>query len=547
MVAHAQAVAGSLRSLGVAPGDRVLLLLRNQPEFHVADLATQLLRATPVSVYSTASAEQIVHVAAHSEAKVAIVADHLATERFACAQSNVPTLHQLVVVDNEETSAVPFTWRDLLRGDLVDLEASAASVRPEDLATVIYTSGTTGTPKGVMISQSNVCWTMDCLKQVYAPLELDKARLVSYLPMAHVAERMTTHYPLLAFGTEITCCPEPNAFVDFLPQVRPHIIIGVPRVFEKLADKVNTLAAETDQIPTPTSLRSLIRGARHSKIGDIVSQPTRSEREKDRYALIRKRLGLDACRVAVTGAAPTPPDVMSSLRMIGLPLSEGYGLSECCGTATLDPYHSRPGTAGRSAPGSELRISDRGEVLIRGGQVFAGYLKDPQATAEAVDGEGWLHTGDLGEIDADGYLRIVGRIKEIIITSGGKNVAPSYIENKLNSHPLIAYSCVIGDRRPYLTALIDADPLAAREWAKNRRLPFRSISEIVGNASFVAEIADAVARVNATLNRPEQVKRFKIIADEWVPGSALVTPTMKVRRTPIIEHYAEAVAQLYDA
>jgi long-chain acyl-CoA synthetase len=217
MVARAQAVAGSLRSLGVAPGDRVLMLLRNQPEFHIADLAAQFLRATPISVYWTASAEQIVDMAAHSEAKVAIVADHLGAERFARAQSDVPTLRELVVVDDEERAAASSAWRDLLRGELVDLEASAASVRPEDLATVMYTSGTTGAPKGVMISQANICWTMDCLKKVYAPLELDKARLVSYLPMAHVAERMTTHYPLLAFGTEITCCPEPSAFVDYLP------------------------------------------------------------------------------------------------------------------------------------------------------------------------------------------------------------------------------------------------------------------------------------------------------------------------------------------
>lgn len=542
IVAQARALASSLQSLGVASGDRILLLLQNQPEFHVADLATQLLRATPVSVYWTAAPEQIAYMAAHSEAKVAIVTDHWVAERFALVRSDVATLRHLVAVDGTDLSTVSLTWQDLISADQVDLEASAAAVSPHDIATVVYTSGTTGTPKGVLISQSNVCWTMDCLKQVYAPLELDQARLVSYLPMAHIAERMTTHYPMLTFGTEVTCCPEPNAFIDYLPMVRPHLIVGVPRVFEKLAEKANTLLAELVQggakadraHHTPTKV----------EFSDTLSRGTGS-RGPEEYAPIRERLGIDACRVAVTGAAPTPQEVLSLLRTIGLTLSEGYGLSECCGTAALDPYHWRLGTVGRPVPGAELRISEQGEVLVRGEQVFRGYLKDPDATAEAIDSEGWLHTGDLGALDADGCLRIVGRIKEIIITSGGKNIAPSHIENKLNAHPLIAYSCVIGDGRPYLTALIDADGPAVREWAQSKGIPFDSLPDIISHELFVTEIGDAVARVNEILNRPEQVKRFKVIDDQWVPGTALVTPTMKVRRTPIMDHYAEAITGLY--
>ena len=508
-------VAAGLRAVGVRPGGRVLLMMRNRPEFHCADMGALLAGATPISIYNSSSPEQIEYLAGHSEASAAIVGDVGMLERFLKVRPALPDLETLVLVDVPDGLApaevVPFA--DLLGATPVNLGEAADRVRPEDLLTLIYTSGTTGPPKGVVISNRNVCWVMESMDRANRE-PLTGWRQLSYLPMAHVAERIITHYTHLDQGTEVTTCPDPSELASYLREVRPEHFFGVPRVWEKLHAGISAAVAAEQ-----------VDGAA--------------------FATIRAVVGLDQCRIAMTGAAPIPRPVFDFFLAIGVPLSEVYGMSECTGPMTWARVPVRPGTVGPPIPGQEMKLLDDGEVCCRGGNVFSGYLKDPDRTAEMLDDEGWLHSGDIGLFDEAGYLRIVDRKKELIITAGGKNISPANLEAAIKSYPLIGQACAIGDARPYMTALIVLDPDVAPAWARSRGIGFESLTDLAAHPDVRAEVERCVAEANARFSQVEQIKKIAILPTEWPPDSDELTPTMKLKRRGVLSKYADEIEKLY--
>ena len=521
-------VAAGLGELGVRRGDRVVLMMRNRPEFFVADMAALLVGATPISIYNSSAPEQVQYLVGHCEAKVAIVEDVDFLERFLKVRSELPALEHIVLMEDPEGVAPDDvgSWEGMLALDPVDVEAASRIVQPSDLATVIYTSGTTGPPKGVMLDHANVCWTAESLRLTLAHVAAEGRRLVSYLPMAHIAERMTSYYQQALLGYEVTTCPEAREIASYLPQVRPEIMFAVPRIWEKVYAGVQAVIA-ADPAQKALFERALEAG------DDSVLRP------------VRELLGLDQVIAAITGAAPIPVEILEFFRALGVPLAEIYGMSESSGPMTFDAVEVRIGTVGRAIPGCEVKLAEDGEVICRGGNVFRGYLSDPAKTADALDAAGWLHSGDIGEMDEDGYLRIVDRKKELIITAGGKNISPANLESALKAFPLIGQACVIGDRRPFVTALLVLDPEISPTWAKRHGVDDMTLSELAEHAEVRAEVERNVAEANKRFNNVEQVKRFALLGDEWLPDSEELTPTMKLKRRGIYTKYAEVIEELY--
>ena len=482
----ARRIATGLAALGLGPGDTLGLLLSNRPEFHVADAGALLVGATPFSMYNTSAPEQLAHLVADADCRIVITEAALVDGLLAAFEHGRGAVDHVVVVGSD-------AWFELLDSD--ELE-DAAALKPGDLATLIYTSGTTGPPKGVELTHANI---LTMAAEIGALIGIQQGqRTVSYLPMAHIAERVCTHYLPMTVGLIVVCCPTPSAVTELLPRVRPHFFFSPPRLWEKLQASI---AAD------------VAAGIDHQEI--------------------RRRLGFDELAAAVTGAAPCPPAVIEFFAAIGISLREVYGLSETTGVVSLASANDvRPGTVGPPLPSAQVRLAQDGELLVRGPLLMAGYRNRPEATAEAIDAEGWLHTGDIARIEADGHLRIVDRKKELIINAAGKNMSPTNIEARLKEgSPLIGQACVFGDGRPYNVALIVLDPTVAASYATDVQRH--------------AEVQAGVDRGNARLARVEQIKRFAILAEDWLPDSDELTPTMKLKRRPIAQKYAPQIEALY--
>jgi long-chain acyl-CoA synthetase len=550
-------VAAALAGLGVTQGDRVALLLRTRPEFHIADLAALVLGATPVSIYQTSAPDQIAYVVRHCGARAVVVEDagFLARLRAAGVADQVRTV---VVVDPsglgtaDSAAADLRRWDDLLEAAPLDLAPDRCG--PDDLATVIYTSGTTGPPKGVRITHRNVAWVLESDRLLAEHNGQDHTgwRLVSYLPMAHIAERLISHYAAVRYGFEVTTCPEIAHLGAYLGATRPQFFFGVPRVWEKMHATILALAsADNDQ--RVALLRAVELGHRQREavrsgvVPDAELQAAFDETEPTRL-LVRQLVGLDAAEVALSGAAPLPAEVLRFFDGLGIPLTEAYGLSETTGVLTWDfGADTRLGTVGRPFPGIELRLDDDGEVIARGGAIFTGYLDDAAHTAEVLDADGWFHTGDVGRLDDDGYLTLIDRKKELIITAGGKNVSPANVEAALKANPLVGQAAAIGDGRPYVAALVVLDPDAAAAWAGAHGLSdiARDLDRLAAHPDVVAAVQKAVDAANSHVSTVEQVRRFRVLADEWLPDSELLTPTMKLKRRGVLARYADEIESLY--
>ena len=540
-----------LRSLGIGPGDRVVLMMRNIPEFHVLDLATVFCGATAISIYNSSPAEQIAYLVGHSGARVAIVEDVGFAERFATVRDQLPALDHLVVLHDPDGVAGP----DVVPGAVVteghepvDLDEAAAAVTPDMLATVIYTSGTTGPPKGVMLTHRNVVWTSQGYLDLVA---IDPAgfRAISYLPMAHIAERMTGHYLAGMGGFEVTTCPDPSLIASYARDVHPQTMFGVPRVWEKIHAGVQAaLAADPEakaKFDEAVAAAEPIVERRTAGTATPEDEATYAFLDEVAFSNVRALVGLDAVQFAVTGAAPIPPDLIRWYRSIGVPMSEVYGLSETTGPMTWDPYEVRVGTVGRAFPGVDVFLGDDGEVLCRGGNVFAGYLDDPDKTADALDPDGTFHSGDIGVIDDDGYVRIVDRKKELIITAGGKNISPANLEAALKTVPAIGQVCCIGDKRPFVSALIVLDPEVAPGWFAARGIEAGSPAELAADPRVHDELQRAVDEVMVHFSNVERVKQIAVLGDEWLPDGDELTPTSKLKRRSILAKYADAIEGIY--
>jgi len=545
----AQAAAG-LQAFGVHPGEKVLLMMRNRPDFHWLDLAAQLLRATPVSIYNSSSADEIQYLASHADAEIAIVEDVGFLDRLLEVRGALSDLrHVFVLVP--PVDGLPdgvHAAEELFTHGSADLDALAAATQPDDIATLIYTSGTTGPPKGVMISQYNVVYTVEQLRRCISVDTYLGRRIVSYLPMAHIAERMTSHYQALVLGYDVYCCPDPNLLPAYVKEVHPEILFGVPRVWEKFYNGVNAaLATDADRkakFDEAVAAAIVVREAERHGTATQEQRDTWAFLDAIAFAPVRALVGLDLVMCAISGAAPIPRPIMEWFDAIGVPLSEIYGMSESSGPMTWSPESNKPGFVGKVIPGSEVAIAEDGEVIYRGGNVFRGYLGEPEKTADTVY-DGWLHTGDIGEIDDEGYLKIVDRKKELIITSGGKNISPANLEAALKAIPLVGQAAAIGDARKFCSALLVLDAETAKVWADAHGLGGLSTIELSRHPQVIAEVQACVDTVNQQFAQVEQIKRFTLLGEEWLADSEVLTPTSKLKRRGINARFKAEIDAMY--
>ncbi|HEY6731080.1 MAG TPA: long-chain fatty acid--CoA ligase [Solirubrobacterales bacterium] len=546
-----QAAAAGLAGLGVGRGDTVGIMLTNRPEFHFVDTAAMHLGATPFSVYNTSTAEQIEYLVADA-ANTVLVTEPAFLDTVLAAREATATLEHVVVVDGEPRDGAITLGELEARGEPdFDFEATWRAVQPDDLATVIYTSGTTGPPKGVQLSHGNILSAFRSFDDIFRlPSE---GGLISWLPMAHIAERNATHYGPIGSGVATTCCPDPRHVVAYLAEVRPIWFFAVPRVWEKLKAAMEIgIGAEADANRRQAIEWALGVGQRmvaaeqagEEPPAELVAEHAKAE---EVLAALRERIGFDQLQWAHVGAAPCPQETIEFFHAIGVPLAELWGLSESTGAGTCNPPDRiKIGTVGPAAPGAELKLAEDGEVLLRSGAVMPGYRNAPEKTAEALDDEGWLHTGDVGELDEDGYLRIVDRKKELIINSAGKNMSPANIESKLKAaSPLIGQVCAIGDDRPYNVALVTLDADFAPVFAQQHGIEDTSSESLATTPAILAEVEAAIERGNAGLARVEQVKKFELLPTDWQPGGDELTPTMKLKRRPIAHKYEAEIEALY--
>jgi len=549
------AVTLGLRSLGFGPGQFGLIMARNAPEHVIADLGIVHAGGAAISVYNTLAPEQVEYVANHSEATVAFVEDEGFLEKFLAIRSSTPHLRHLVLVHGSAPEGV-MTWesllargRELYEADPKSFEHTWRAVGPEDTVSLIYTSGTTGPPKGVVYSHNNILWTLESVQRFWA---IEPQVLVSYLPLAHVAERFTSQWRGIALGHEVWLCPDPNLLLQFLVEARPTFFVGVPRVWEKLMAGLQAgIAAEPDE-----SKRKMVQGAVSAAIsayrlrheGKAVPPELAAgvEQAQPLFTLLRSKVGLDRCTTAITSTAPCRPEVHEFWAGLGMPLYEVWGMSELTGPATVVPMddHQAP-SIGKPMPGVEVRLGEDGELLVRGGNVMVGYYKEPGKTADMIDKDGWVHSGDIAEPGTNGQFKIVDRKKELIITSAGKNISPANLEALAKSSPIIGQAVAVGDGRNFISVLVVLDPQVAPGWAKARGVAAASMAELAEHPVVVEEIRRALTAGNTHLSRVEQFKRFTILPTEWSPESEELTPTLKLKRRVIHSKYQPQIEAMY--
>jgi long-chain acyl-CoA synthetase len=545
------ALAGGLTTLGLAKGDSLALLIANRPEFHLCDLAGMMVGAAPFSIYMQYTPEQIQYVVSDAGARILITEQQFLPGVLE-AREQLPDLEHVIVVDGEAPAGVlALADVEAYVAEGFDVEASVAAIGPEDVLTLIYTSGTTGPPKGVQLVHRNMMAAVRGIRDLVQFPE--GARVVSWLPSAHIAERAAHHYLPIVYGFEVTSCPNAKEVLAYVAEVRPSWFFAVPRIWEKLKAGLEAMLAGLPE-EQRAGAQAALAAAREKVRLEQASQPVPAElaaavakADDELFAGLRKQLGFDEIVAVNVGAAPTPVEVLEFFHAIGIPVAELWGMSETCGAGCCNPPDRiKIGTVGPPTPGVEVRLAEDGELLVRGDVVMPGYRNLPDKTAEALDADGWLHTGDIAEIDADGYVKLVDRKKELIISAAGKNMSPANIEATLKSaSPLIGQAAVIGDARAYNTALIVLDADFAPAWAGQQGLASANLEDLAGDERVRAAVQEGVDAANAKLARVEQIKKFTLLRGDWLPGGDELTPTMKLKRKPINAKYAEAIEAMY--
>jgi long-chain acyl-CoA synthetase len=554
-------LAAGLIELGLLPGERVALMLPNRAEHVLADLGVVHAGGVPVTIYATLAADQIGYVAGDCDARIAVLDGGPELARWQSVLPSLPGLKKIIVRDAAACPAGDqyLSWADFAALGRERLAAApdavadrVAAIGPDDPATVLYTSGTTGNPKGVIITHRSVLY--EVATGTATGYILPHVRWVSYLPLAHIAERMFSIYLPMHSAWHVYFCH--NAATDLvatLGAVQPTAFFGVPRVWEKIQAGIQALlAAEQDPARRAAVDAAMATGRRYvqsCEFGNTTSNDLAEEfRQADEAVLrpIRSLLGLGEATMVSSAAAPLPPDVGSFFAGLGLKILDVYGMTETTGAFTTNtPDAFRLGTVGRALPGVELRIADDGEILTRGPLNTPGYLNLPDRTAELIDTDGWLHTGDIGSLDQDGFLSVVDRKKELIITSGGENISPAAIENLLVAHPLIGQALSYGDRRPYVVALLTLDGDVAPAWARARGIEASSLAELAEEPAVLEAVGVAVAAANQRLARVQQVKRWRLLPGEWTAESEELTPTLKLKRRVVHAKYSDVIDALY--
>ena len=537
--------AAGFHALGLRRGDRVALLMTNRPEFYAIDLALVRIGAVPFSLYASSSPEQNQYSLTDSRAKAVVV-----ERAFLPALSGVALPDLRVLLDGAPADG----WHDVTGlhalGDPEAL-ASVPEPQPDDLLTMIYTSGTTGPPKGALISHRNLMHAADStLRSVRVP---SGTTIVAWLPAAHIGERTGGYCMTVVQGFEAVTVADPRQVADLVPEIRPGYFYGPPRVFEKLRATFDSWLLgleEGERARVQAGLEASLEHVRREQAGEAVPADVLEASREARTTLFkpwREQVGLDDLRIAVVATAPNPGPLMEFYHAVGIPMGEVYGLTESGAGGTVAAADSiRIGTVGRPGPHVELAIAEDDEILLRGPTIMVGYHDRPDATAAAIDDEGWLHTGDLGQVDADGYLKVIGRKKEIMISSSGKNISPVAVEAAIiSASPLISQVLCVGDARPYNVALIVLDSEYATTWARQRGIPHDGLADLAESPELLQAVQAGVDAGNAKLNRPEQIKRFHVLPVEWTPGSDELTPTSKMRRAEIARKYSPTIEELY--
>jgi long-subunit acyl-CoA synthetase (AMP-forming) len=543
-------IAAGLAGLGVKRGDTVGIMLTNRPEFHLVDTGALHAGAIPFSIYNSNPPEAIHYLFSNAENRV-VVTEQQFVARLRQAQTDSQVKH-VICVDGDVPGTMSLDELEAAGDPEFDFEASWRAVRPDDVLTIIYTSGTTGPPKGVELTHSNL------LAEVYAQdsfVPVGHAdRLVSYLPDAHIANRWGAHYTNLVRGIQITTVADLKQVVATLPSVRPTFFGAVPQTWYKVKAGIEAaLAAEPSALKRRLAKWAIDVGTKVAwlKSGGKPVPPSLQlqHRLADRLVLgkLRAQLGMDQVKVAATGAAPIAPDALAFMLALGLPVCEVWGMSETSAVVTFNrPGAIRIGTVGQALPGSEVKIAEDGELLVRGPLVMKGYRKDPQKTAETIDPDGWLHTGDIATMDSDGYVTIIDRKKELIINASGKNMSPSNIEGAIKvACPLIGSAVAIGDNRPYISALLVLDPDTAASYAANKGLTDNSVAGLAEHPEVKALIEAGITEANQNLSQVERIKKYTVLTTAWEPGGDEITPTMKLKRRPIAEKYATEIEAMY--
>jgi long-subunit acyl-CoA synthetase (AMP-forming) len=551
--AYRDAVRQAARALvatGVAPGQGVVILSFNRPEWFVTNLAAMAIGARPAGIYTNSTPEQCRYIAEHAEAAVAVVENRALLERLGGAGGRPPGLKAVVLLDGPAMEPGVLAWAEFLaRGSAsqdAEVDRRTAAAGPGDVASYIYTSGTTGTPKAVMLTHGNLAFIARKAQEVLPIVATD--RLISYLPLAHIAEQVVSHLLSIATGACVYFAESLDKLPENLREIRPHLFLGVPRVWEKVQAGIQAAGAHAG----PVRRRIAAWARKVGLAGGYADQEGRSRpwsyglADRLVFSKVRERLGFDAMRILAVSAAPIAKETLDFFQSLGLPIMEIYGMSECTGPTTLSlPSRYRLGRAGVAIPGTELRVAEDGEIQMRGPHVFKGYYKNDEATRETLDPEGWIHSGDIGEINADGFLRVTDRKKEILITSGGKNIAPQHLEGKLKQIAAVSQAVAIGDRRPYVVALLTLDPARVAGEAEKAGSPARTPEDAARCPVFRAYVEKQVESVNASLARYETIKKVALLPKELTVESGELTPTLKLKRRAILERYQDVIAALY--
>lgn len=542
--------AGAMIAAGLEPGKGVAIIGYNRPEWFITSIGAIFAGGLPAGIYTTSSPEQCHYIAQHAECQIAVVENHTQLEKFLEIRGDLRELKLMVVMEGDASGEGVISWSSFLetgRGvDEAELERRIAAQKPEDLATLIYTSGTTGAPKAVMLSHKNLTYTARITADSIRVGPED--RFISYLPLSHIAEQIVSLHVPMSCGGCAHFAEGLEQLGENLREVRPTIFLGVPRVWEKIQAKMQAAGA------TAPSLRKKI-AAWAKGVGLEGGYAVQQGRPKpalywlaDRlvFSKVKERLGLDQAKMCITSAAPISLATLEYFLSLGIPIYEVYGMSECTGPSSYQvPGMHRTGSIGKPGPGIEMKVAPDGEILMRGPHVFLGYYKDPEVTKATLDEEGWLHSGDVGMVDEDGYFRITDRKKDIIITAGGHNVAPQPLEKRISSIPGIAQAAVIGDRRPFLVGLVTLDPERLVHVAGAVGSTARDVATASKCPKFLSYVESQIDTVNHSVARNEAVKKFAIIPGEFTIDGGELTPTMKLRRRYVAEKYAHVIEGLY--
>ena len=554
-------IAYGLHAIDFRPGDTASIIANAVPEWVFADMGILCTGGISSGIYPTDSAAQVEYLVNDSRTRVIFAEDEEQLDKVLSCRARCPSLQKIIVFDMEGLSGftdpmvmslAEFTamGRNHIDGRAALWDEMVASRGADDLAILVYTSGTTGPPKGAMHSNRGVTHQMRHANDFFPSTDREE-RLV-FLPLCHVAERVGGYYTSLALGSVMNFAESPETVPDNLREVQPTAFLAVPRIWEKFYSGVTIALKDATPFQNWMYRRAMAVGYRMTDCRLDGEPPSLALRLANRAAYwlvfrnIRRMLGLDRCRIAFTGAAPIAPDLIRWYLSLGIDMREVYGQTENCGVATLMPSDRiKLGSVGKAVPWGEVKISPEGEILIKGDYVFMGYLNQPEKTAETIDAKGWLHTGDVGSIDNEGYVKITDRMKDIIITSGGKNITPSEIENQLKFSPYISDTVVIGDKRPYLTCLVMIDLENVEKFAQDHDIPFTNYASLCRAAEIQDLIQREIEAVNANFARVESIKKFFLIERQLTPEDEELTPTMKLKRNFVNKRYAIEIDAMY--